>query len=635
MTLNVCALFAMGCTALGQVPTLINYQGKLLNGSNLINGQIGLDLQLFDAESGGSLLYADSNVVDVVDGLYSTFLGDNTYSGNLKAAFTSQEVWIEIHVNGTALKPRERIASVAYSIKAQGVSTGAITSAMIAHGAVGSVQLANNAVNSNNIAFGAIHSENIAFGAIGSPQIANGAVTIAKIGSDAVGRLQLIKGYESGRLNMELLARTNIYDFSRAVTQTTITFAIDFASEPIVTFGVTTTNRVFAAENGAAVIDRNTNHFIVGIEYTHETVGFLEFTSLGYAKPALALVNGRPAAALALRYSNTIHYVRAADPFGIEWNNPMTVVSDADNLYSCLSMSVIGGRPAICYRDTNDVLRYLRALDVNGTNWGDSVVVDSDSGGGQNSSLLEVDGHPAIAYQNGTFNELRYAYSDTVAGTNAIDWNVVTVDSNGDPGEYLSMAVIDENPAIAYYEDVSNDLWYARALNTQGSVWDTPQLIVPDDDSGVGVALAEIGGRPAVVFRLYLSGATNVLFYYRAFDSVGSSWGDAAFVNTAAVDAALCQLGTFGGYPAVCYYDGDNSDLVLVRSPSTNGVDSFWWDAPITLATNGATGIFPQMAEIHGTPAILYINKDGTRYEYIRSGNPPANSWLDWIAVEP
>ena len=68
------ALFAaLSCGA--QVPQRINYQGRLLSGTNLVNGNVGLSLRLFNVPSGGSPQYEDSNSVAVADGLYSTFIG--------------------------------------------------------------------------------------------------------------------------------------------------------------------------------------------------------------------------------------------------------------------------------------------------------------------------------------------------------------------------------------------------------------------------------------------------------------------------------------------------------------------------------------------------------------------------------
>jgi len=111
------ACYFLQMTALAQAPNLLNYQGRLLNGTNLVNATVGLTLSLHSASAGGSLLYRDSNQVIVVDGLYNTFLGDGTLSGNLDDAMEYPEVWLEATINGTTLTPRERLAAVPYALR--------------------------------------------------------------------------------------------------------------------------------------------------------------------------------------------------------------------------------------------------------------------------------------------------------------------------------------------------------------------------------------------------------------------------------------------------------------------------------------------------------------------------------------
>ncbi len=100
---------------LAQSPALIHYQGRLVDGTNLVSGTAGLTLRLYDASAAGTLLYADSNAVTVVDGLYATYIGDGTISGNLDTALTYAQVWLEAEVNGATLTPRERLVSVPYA----------------------------------------------------------------------------------------------------------------------------------------------------------------------------------------------------------------------------------------------------------------------------------------------------------------------------------------------------------------------------------------------------------------------------------------------------------------------------------------------------------------------------------------
>jgi hypothetical protein len=105
-------------SAFSEVPQLINYQGRLLNGTNLVNGNIGLSLRLFNGASGGTKIYEDSNTVTVADGLYSTFIGDHPTNAALLVALTNAAVWVEVAVNGSTLSPRERIGSTPYALNA-------------------------------------------------------------------------------------------------------------------------------------------------------------------------------------------------------------------------------------------------------------------------------------------------------------------------------------------------------------------------------------------------------------------------------------------------------------------------------------------------------------------------------------
>ena len=53
-----CSFLATWASA--QAPQIINYQGRLLNGTSLVNGTVGLTLRLYTNNTGGSVVYADS-----------------------------------------------------------------------------------------------------------------------------------------------------------------------------------------------------------------------------------------------------------------------------------------------------------------------------------------------------------------------------------------------------------------------------------------------------------------------------------------------------------------------------------------------------------------------------------------------
>lgn len=112
-------------------PYLINYQGRLVQGTNPVQGLVGLSLGIYDAPTGGLLLYEDSNSVAVTDGLYSTMLGDDTTFGSLAEALGTSNIYIEVAVNGQPLTPREPITAVAYALLADGIKTHGVTLDML------------------------------------------------------------------------------------------------------------------------------------------------------------------------------------------------------------------------------------------------------------------------------------------------------------------------------------------------------------------------------------------------------------------------------------------------------------------------------------------------------------------------
>ena len=95
----------------------INYQGRLVDGTNLVNGVVTTVFRLYDqAAPGGTLYYAQTQVVTVVDGLYSTTIGRDLAVPSLESALEHPSVYLEVEVNGTVLSPREHIVQAAYSL---------------------------------------------------------------------------------------------------------------------------------------------------------------------------------------------------------------------------------------------------------------------------------------------------------------------------------------------------------------------------------------------------------------------------------------------------------------------------------------------------------------------------------------
>ena len=66
-----------------QPPALIHYQGRLLNGTNLYTGAANIAFRFYTNSAGGTHHFESTNSATVVDGLYSTIIGEYVTLGSL------------------------------------------------------------------------------------------------------------------------------------------------------------------------------------------------------------------------------------------------------------------------------------------------------------------------------------------------------------------------------------------------------------------------------------------------------------------------------------------------------------------------------------------------------------------------
>jgi hypothetical protein len=193
------------------VPPVINYQGHLLDHSGFpVNGAVTMGFALYDAATGGTALYSETQTVIVVNGLFSAAIGSVTLIPQTIFDRVPPAGFLEISVNGTVIPRRNRFGSVAYAFNsgnanidsvlagaglAAGGNTGevtlriaddGVTSRKILDGTIGADDLSANAVGSDAIAAGALGSLEIAVDAVGSSEIAAGAVGTSELTDNAI-----------------------------------------------------------------------------------------------------------------------------------------------------------------------------------------------------------------------------------------------------------------------------------------------------------------------------------------------------------------------------------------------------------------------------------------------------------------
>jgi N-acetylneuraminic acid mutarotase len=158
----------LACTVRAQVPSLLNYQGRIaVSGTNfdgsgqfkfsLVNSTGTTTFWSNDGSASGGAQPTAAVTLTVTKGLYSVLLGDTTLV-NMTAVpagvFTNSDVrlrvWFNDGVNGfQLLSPDQRIAAVGYAMMAATVPDGAITTSKIASGAVTAAQLGAGAAATN------------------------------------------------------------------------------------------------------------------------------------------------------------------------------------------------------------------------------------------------------------------------------------------------------------------------------------------------------------------------------------------------------------------------------------------------------------------------------------------------------
>ena len=106
-----------------QASGLMNYQGRLMDSGDLVNAEVTMIFRLYDDALAGREVYAQTQTVTVVDGLYSVELGGSN-PVLFQSALTNAQLWLDLQIGGQLLSPRERLNATPYVLQAQSVFGG-------------------------------------------------------------------------------------------------------------------------------------------------------------------------------------------------------------------------------------------------------------------------------------------------------------------------------------------------------------------------------------------------------------------------------------------------------------------------------------------------------------------------------
>jgi len=132
---------------------LLQYQGRLLDpgtGDPKPDGSYQMILRLYDAATGGSILWSETKDVTVSDGLFTTFLGDADALD--LSDFDGEPLWLSVTVGADPeATPRQRVTHVAYALHAEDADTvDEVGDADVVNGGLSPAKIAGTAWTSTN-----------------------------------------------------------------------------------------------------------------------------------------------------------------------------------------------------------------------------------------------------------------------------------------------------------------------------------------------------------------------------------------------------------------------------------------------------------------------------------------------------
>ncbi len=180
-------------------PPVINYQGHLLDQNGFpFSGAVSMDFSIFDAATGDTALYTETQTVAVFNGLFSAAIGSATLIPQTLFDRVPPAGFLEIAVNGNRVGRRKRLGAVGYAFNSGNANiTSMIAGAGLeANAPTGEVRLsiADDGVTSNKIPDGTITADDLATNSVGSDEIAANAVGSLKISAGAVGSSEIASG---------------------------------------------------------------------------------------------------------------------------------------------------------------------------------------------------------------------------------------------------------------------------------------------------------------------------------------------------------------------------------------------------------------------------------------------------------
>ena len=316
-------------------------------------------------------------------------------------------------------------------------------------------------------------------------------------------------------------------------------------------------------------------------------------------------MDGRPAVAYHADHSgfgnqDDVRFIRALDATGTLWGDPLLIEDGTQPGLGGrgISMSLIGGRPALSWVRGSGSIVYCHASLGDGGSWFPPVVAATSGGFARGAALCMVDGQPALSWVDGG-NMLHYCRALDPAG---FSWPAVQdLELLGNFGYTHSpeLAVVDGKPVIAYVDDqfIDGSVRWKPALDAQGTAWEEPQELDLVLNHIIGVSMTVINGNP-----MLLHYAEAGLLFRAALDGKGEVWEEPVLISTDKYTNSSFS------YEQMRIAELDGRPVVLANDMSiwyADDVEGRSWSGPEILPDDWRADTFDLLV-LNGGPVIAF-----------------------------
>ena len=251
------------------------------------------------------------------------------------------------------------------------------------------------------------------------------------------------------------------------------------------------------------------------------------------------------------------------------------------------------------------------------------VTVSDTSNTPRFNSMATVNGRPAFCYYEfpGTAQFVRAADANGEAWLAPVPagWGLAGPGVT-DSGWYPSLDIVAGNPAFTFWDDGDQGLYYSRAADADGTSWGTQLQQVDAGPAGVSCSLKVVFGRPAVA---YIDVGDGTLVYQRATSADGSTWPGTGTTIVSNDIISRCSMEIVNFRPAISYFNLTSLRLEYVRANDVTGLTG--WSSPVVIAPVTLMGM--SMAIVNGNPAIAYIDGALDEVRYVRATDANGTAW--------